>query len=216
MIKLTGQSCKIDIFREALKEFVPGKSIEFKQQSKDNHNLMDLKLTCVRGAIQYVNARKMGYTDVTLQYSVPAIPYSISGYTHENEEKMLIYSLDRTQTFGYLSRHSGIRQLELFLKDGSGNLKYRYTYTSHEEDYHNTTYENIVAKYENYASYFIQDDFDVIRENEVKFFVFAAQDQWGFWVVPVRRMQNVLQLGKDAFYAFENDSWEMDFFDGMK
>ena len=29
-------------------------------------------------------------------------------------------------------------------------------------------------------------------------------------------MQNVLQLGKDAFYAFENDSWEMDFFDGMK
>lgn len=216
MIKLTGQSCKIDIFREALKEFVPGKSIEFKQQRKDNNNLMDLKLTCVRGAIQYVNARKMGYTDVTLQYSVPAIPYSISGYTHENEEKMLIYSLDRTQTFGHLSRHSGIRQLELFLKDGSGNLKYRYTYISREENFVNTTYEEILDKYENYASLFVQDDFDVIRENEVKFFVFAAQDQWGFWVVPVRRMQNVLQLGKDAFYAFENDSWEMDFFDGMK
>lgn len=216
MIKLTGQSCKIDIFREALKEFVPGKSIEFKQQKKDNNNLMDLKLTCVRGAIQYVNARKMGYTDVQLHYLLPAIPYSISGYTHENEERMLIYSLDRTQSYGYLSRHAGIRQLELFLKDGSGNLKYRYTYTSKEEEYQNSTYEEIVQKYDAYGSYFIQDDFDDIYDNEVKFFVFAARDQWGFWVVPVRRISGLLQLGKEAFYAFENDSWEMDFFDGMK
>ena len=107
----------------------------------------------------HINGKEF-YTAYSIKYSKDVYkrqPYSISGYTHENEEKMLIYSLDRTQTFGYLSRHSGIRQLELFLKDGSGNLKYRYTYTSHEEDYHNTTYENIVAKYENYASYFIQD-----------------------------------------------------------
>lgn len=32
MIKLTGQSCRIDVFREALKEFVPGRSIEFRQK----------------------------------------------------------------------------------------------------------------------------------------------------------------------------------------
>ena len=218
MIKLTGQSCKIDIFREALKEFIPGKSIEFKQQKKEQSktDLMDLKLTCVRGAIQYVNARKLGYTDVVLHYSVPAIPYSISGYTHENEERMLIYSLDRTQTFGYLSRHSNLRQLELFLKDGRGNLKYRYIYICNEMDYRDTTYEKILDQFPVYASYFVQDDFDNIRENEVKFFVFAAEEQWGFVVVPVRRANDILQIGKEAFYAFENDSWEMDFFDGTK
>lgn len=51
MIKLAGQSCRIDIFREALKEFVPGKSIEFKQQTKDNskNSIIELKLACVRG-----------------------------------------------------------------------------------------------------------------------------------------------------------------------
>lgn len=32
IIKLTGQSCRIDVFREALKEFVPGRSIEFRQK----------------------------------------------------------------------------------------------------------------------------------------------------------------------------------------
>ena len=128
MIKLTGQSCRIDIFREALKEFVPGKSIEFKQQTKEKNDISELKLTCVKGAIQYVNAKKMGFTDVRLYYQMPAIPYSISGYTHEIEEVMLIYCLDRTQICGYLSRNSGISQLELFLKDGTGKLKHRYTY----------------------------------------------------------------------------------------
>lgn len=216
IIKLTGQSCRIDVFREALKEFVPGKSVEFKQQSKEKTGIIDLKLTCVRGAIQYVNARKMGYTTVNIIYRMPTIPYSISGYTHENEEKMLIYSLDRQQTWGYLSRHRGIRQLELFLKDGSGNLKYRYTYHSREEEYQETTYEEIVSKHTNYAECLPQADMDTIEDDEVKFFVFAAKDQWGFFLLPVKRMNAQLYVGKEQFYAFENDCWEMDFFDGMK
>lgn len=216
IIKLTGQSCRIDIFREALKEFVPGKSIEFKQQSREKKDITELKLTCVRGAIQYVNARKMGYTDVRLNYRMPTIPYSISGYTHENKEVMLIYSLDRTQISGHLSRNSGIRQLELFLKDGSGNLKYRYIYENREADYVETTYEDIIDRYYNYQECISQDDMDTIYEGEVKFFVFAAKDQWGFFLLPVTRRNSILCLGKEAFYAFENDAWEMDFFDGLK
>lgn len=216
IIKLTGQSCRIDIFREALKEFVPGKSIEFKQQSKEKNDITELKLTCVRGAIQYVNARKMGFTDVRLYYQMPAIPYSISGYTHENKEVQLIYSLDRMQTHGHLSRNSGIRQLELYLKDDSGNCKYRYIYDNRENDYQKTTYEEIIRKYQDYAECILQDDMDDIEEGEVKFFVFAAKNQWGFFLIPVTRKNSVLWLGREAFYAFENDNWEVDFFDGTK
>lgn len=216
IIKLTGQSCRIDIFREALKEFVPGKSIEFKQQSREKKDFTELKLTCVRGAIQYVNARKMGFTDVKLYYRMPSIPYSVSGLTHENREVMLIYSLDRSQTYGHLSRNSGIRQLELFLKDGDGVLKYRYIYENRLSDYVEATYSEILDKYQNYAECIPQDDVDVISEGEVKFFVFAANDQWGFFLVPIQRKDSLLYLGREAYYAFENDAWEMDFFDGMK
>lgn len=216
IIKLTGQSCRIDVFREALKEFVPGKSVEFKQQSREKTSIMDLKLTCVRGAIQYVNAKKMGYTTVNLIYRMPAIPYSISGYTHEGEEKMLIYSLDRQQVWGYLSRHSNIRQLELFLKDGSGNLKYRYTYHSREEDYSPYTYEEIIEKRPLYEECLPQADMDTIEEDEVKFFIYAAKDQWGFFLLPIKRRNAQLYVGREEFYAFENDCWEMDFFDGLK
>lgn len=216
VIKLTGQSCRIDIFREALKEFVPGKSIEFKQQSKEKKDITELKLTCVRGAIQYVNARKMGFTDVRLYYRMPAIPYSISGYTHDNQEVMLIYSLDRMQTYGHLSRNSGIRQLELYLKDDTGTCKYRYIYENRENDYQRTTYEEIIDRYPDYTECLLQDDMDDITDGEVKFFVFAAKNQWGFFLIPIMRKNSLLWLGKEKFYAFENDNWEVDFFDGTK
>jgi hypothetical protein len=147
---------------------------------------------------------------------MPSIPYSISGYTHENSEKMLIYSLDRTQTCGFLSRHQGIRQLELFLKDGTGNVKYRYTYHNKEENYKQVTYEEIYEKYIGYEECILQDETDNIEESEVKFFIFAAKDQWGFFLVPITRKDSLLYLGEEEFYAFENDCWEMDFFDGTK
>lgn len=70
-----------------------------------------------QGAIQYVNAKKLGFADVNLRYTMPAIPYSISGMTHDGHEVMLIYSLDRQQTYGHLSRNRNIAHLELMLKD---------------------------------------------------------------------------------------------------
>lgn len=218
MIKLTGQSCRIDIFREALKEFVPGKSIEFKQQTRDNskNSIIELKLACVRGAIQYVNAKKLGFADVNLRYTMPAIPYSISGMTHDNHEVMLIYSLDRQQTYGHLSRNRNIAHLELMLKDGDGILKYRYAYHNRKEQYRKKTYEEIVEKYDKYTECLPQDEMDIIEDDEVKFFVFAAKDQWGFFLVPIMRIDSELYLGCDQFFAFENEKWEMSFFDGTK
>lgn len=216
IMKLTGQSCRIDIFREALKEFVPGKSIEFKQQTREKQDITELKLTCVRGAIQYINARKMGFADVNLYYRMPSIPYSISGMTHENQEIMLICHLERDKTFGHLSRNKSIRQLELYLKDGNGNLKYRYIYENNPNDFIEVEYEDIIDQYVQYAECLPQDEMDIIQEDEVKFFVFAAKDQWGFFLVPICRKNSLLYLGKEAFFAFENDGWEMDFFDGLK
>lgn len=60
ILKLTGQSCRIDIFKEALKEFVPGRSIEFKQKQEDDEYVSDLKLACLRGVLRYHNSKKIG------------------------------------------------------------------------------------------------------------------------------------------------------------
>lgn len=216
IIKLTGQSCRIDIFREALKEFIPGKNIEFKYHGNDTSSIIELKLACVKGAIQYVNAKKIGYTNVSLHYCMPMIPYAISAFTHENREKMLIYSLDQEQRYGFVSRNKSIRQLDLLLKDGSGKGQHRYTYHNDEKEYRPVVYEEIAERYEAYAHYIVQDDTDDIVDTEVKFFVFAANDQWGFYLLPIAREGNQLYLGREEFFAFENDVWEVDFFDGTK
>lgn len=213
IIKLTGQSCRIDIFKEALKEFVPGKCIEFKQHSNDSASIMELKLACVKGAIQYVNARKIGFTDVELNYSMPMIPYSVTAFTHENREVELICSLDKVVTAGFISRNKDIRQLELILKDGYGKEKFRYNYRNDLKEYSPTTYQEIEDEY---AEYIYQKDTDNITDREVKFFVFATPEQWGFFVVPITRESTQLYIGREEFFAFENDIWEVDFFDGTK
>lgn len=49
-LKLSGQTCKITLFRELLKEFIPGK------QFRDHNNSEDkLKLKCIEGTIDYTS-----------------------------------------------------------------------------------------------------------------------------------------------------------------
>lgn len=214
IIKLTGQSCRIDVFREALKEFVPGRSIEFRQKAEDAGKVPDLKMACLRGAIRYLNAKKTGSIEAAIAHSVPAIPYSVSAFTHTRQEKVLISSLDRDGARGTVSRPDTATEIEFFLKtmnEQEGWL--RYVYVNRPEAYKAVLYEDIVAEY---GRHILQDDTDSIVNGETKFFVFADDNQWGFNVVPVTRRNERLHLGPKQFFAFENDLSEMDFFDGLK
>ena len=40
--------------------------------------------------------------------------------------------------------------------------------------------------------------------------------RWGFIVLPVLRENELLQCGEETFFAFEDDTWEENFFDGRK
>ena len=64
-IKLTGQSCKIDLFKDALKEFVPGRMIQFRKRANIDAADFELKMTCVDGALKYLRDRKYGLADIT-------------------------------------------------------------------------------------------------------------------------------------------------------
>ncbi|MCL1789682.1 MAG: hypothetical protein FWG33_04915, partial [Oscillospiraceae bacterium] len=54
IVKLTGQSCKIGLFRDALKEYIPGTLIRQKPQSQGTEDNFSLKLTCLEGMIRYL------------------------------------------------------------------------------------------------------------------------------------------------------------------
>lgn len=213
IIKLTGQSCRIDVFREALKEFVPGRSIEFRQKTKENSQVPDLKLACLRGAIRYLNAKKIGMIKPVLTNETPAIPYSVTAYTHTRQEMTLIRSLERGQTFGNVSRPQHTTEIEFLVWADDGSLRHRYVYKGWADSFRPVVYEEIE---EMYGAYIIQDETDSISNGETKFFVFAGEQRWGFNIVPVMRDNEQLYVADRQFFAFENDLSELDFFDGTK
>ncbi|GFN32140.1 molecular chaperone [Paenibacillus xylaniclasticus] len=214
IIKLTGQSCRIDVFREALKEFVPGRSIEFKQKTAEDGKVPDLKLACLRGAIRYLNAQKSGLIEASITNHDPAVPYSVSAFTHNRQEVLLLSSYDRlNRTYGTISRPIGVSEVDFLLKGSDGKLRHTYTYTNDPASYQSMLYKDIYAIYGDKVP---QDDTDSIHNGEVKFFVFTGENNWGFYILPVARQNEQLYIGRKKFCAFENDLSELDFFDGLK
>ncbi|MFX3633301.1 MAG: molecular chaperone [Candidatus Pristimantibacillus sp.] len=214
ILKLTGQSCRIDVFREALKEFVPGRSIEFRQRAEDADKVPDLKLSCLRGAIRYLTARKIGQIEATITRSAPVVPYTVTAYTHQGREKVLINSMERLSRMrGGVSRPKAVTEVEFYLKDGDERMLRKYVYANNAGSYKPALYEEIAGMY---GDQIPQEETDTIVNGEAKFFVVTGDSQWGFYIVPVARMNEQLQLGDKRLFTFEDDLSELDFFDGLK
>lgn len=213
IMRLTGQSCKIDIFRDALKEFIPGKIIESTRRSEEIDGLYELKLICLNGAIRYLKDKQFGYADIRISHEEAAFPYTITAYTHTNEETTLIDGLERKKTHGFLSRNMADLTLNMYLKDSEGKLRYTYSCSVNPKQFETTEPEKIVEKHKGHI---VQDDIDDIVDRELKFFVFAEEKRWGFIVVPVLRDSGALQLGPEQFFRFETEGWVTNFFDGTK
>lgn len=213
IMRLTGQSCKIDLFREALKEFIPGKVIASSRKNSNQAEDYELKLMCLDGAIKYIKDKRFGYADVRITNEPPAFPYVVTAITHTKEEKILIQSLDRQNIRGYISRNMADLTLQLYLKDTNGNLLYKYNCSFSKADFKPVEAEQLV---EQYRDGIIQDDVDSIVDRELRCFILADEERWGFVVVPILRYEEQLMLGPDQFYLFEIESWLMNFFDGTK
>lgn len=210
MIKMTGQSCKSVLFTEALKQYVPGKMI---QNTKRDNRGNELKMCCLEGALAYFLNCKLGYMKVNQNYQVGSLPYEIMAYTHENEEKILVKSLDPENHIGYISRFRIGSQLDLYLNDESGKRLRTYYYKYVTSKFQKTTQAEINQKYRGTV---IQEETDTIVEGEMKFFVWASKKNWGFLVLPVLRDGEQLYINEEKFFDFEDDTWELNFFDGRK
>lgn len=213
IMRLTGQSCKIGLFREALKEFIPGKVIESSKRSTFEEEDYSLKLMCLDGAIKYIRDKRFGYADVTITSEQAAFPYIVTAITHTGEERTLIHSLDREQTQGYIARTIADLTLQLYLKDTDGQERYKYNCTFNPKEFQPVEAEEIVEKYQGRIP---QDDVDTIVNRELRSFILAEEQRWGFLVVPVLRDGEKLMLGPDRFFLFETEGWMTNFFDGTK
>lgn len=212
-IKLTGQSCKIDLFKDALKEFVPGRMIQFRKRANIDAADFELKMTCVDGALKYLKDKKYGLADIHLNNGKAIIPYRVTAYTHNGQEVVLVDGFRNWDEAGTVSRNMEDLILPLYLKDVSGAEHFRFRFVCRREEFLQKSYEEIEKIY---GSHILQKDTDSIENGDVKFFAWAEQEEWGFQIVPVFCWKDELYLGKAEFFSFENDSWVNNFFDGKK
>ncbi len=211
IIKLSGQSCKIDLFRTAMKEFVPGKLIKSKPKIDDDYR-NELKMSCIDGALKYLRDKKFGYADIKIKNLRPHLPYILTGFTHKGDEVALIDD-NLNKDRGVLSRNIEDLTLTVYLKDTENNLRQEMIYECMLDEFEPKKQEDIEKIYgENIP----QDETDTIVNGEVKFFVRADPQDWGFLIVPVYRQDETLFVGKEKFFNFENDQWIKNFFDGLK
>lgn len=213
IIKLTGQSCKISLFRDCLKEFVPGRMIQFSEPEKRKGGDYTLKLTCLDGAIRYIMDKKFGFAKVTLTQELPNFPYLLTGFTHAGQEVTLIHSMSRKNTVGNISRTLESVALQLTLKDVDNKERCRYSITCDPKSSIPKTYEELARRY---AKTVPQDDVDSIINGEVKYFIWSDPGYWGFMVLPILRENDQLKLGEEQFIPFENDHWVTNYFDGTR
>lgn len=217
IIKLSGQSCKIDLFRTALKEFVPGKVIKFRREVRQEEGEVypdstELKMSCIDGMLKYLRDKKFGYADVTIRNREPNLPYTLTGFTHNGQEIAMIDG-SRGVRHGVLSRNMDDLTLTLYLKDDQGELRHEFAYYCTLEEFEIKRQEEIE---ELYGENIPQDDTDNIVDREVKFFVWADPMEWGFLVAPIYRDGEALRIGREQFFSFEDDLWVRNFFDGTK
>lgn len=210
-IKLTGQSCKIPLFKDALKEFVPGKLISSARKIKDTDSFA---FDCLEGALQFYQDQKIGQLAPTLELDISFIPYQLTGYTHTGEEKPFILN-DQTnrQIYGFISKHIQTKFIQLYLKNQENRLLHTYEIAVDISEFETSNYQQL---YQKYSGTILQDDIDNILDDEMKLFVFTQENVWGFYTVPIARIHEELLLGKQRYFSFEEGEWETDFFDGLK
>ena len=212
-LKLTGQSCKIDLFRDALKEFLPGRMIQFKRRNRAAEGDIDLKLSCVDGALKYIRDKRLGYADIELYSDKPILPYTVSALTHNGREVELINGFLREEETRYVSRNLEDVTLQLFLKDTEGKVRYHFYFDCQPGTFRKVTYEEIR---EIYGDRILQKETDSIVNREARFFAWKRCREWGYVIVPVYRNEEALYLGQEQFYPFEHEGWVKSYFDGKK
>lgn len=210
LIKLSGQSCKVNLFNEILKEFVPGKMIDFRRNVEENEE--QLKISCLDGALRYLNSSKMGSIRVSIKNDIPIVPYSLCGTKYTGEEVELIRIGGQAgKNCGFIKKISTIEILPLYLKNKEQELKKNYTYINKPYDYRELDEVEIIKELN---GHFAQEALDDIYNGESKFFIFTDSNFWGFYIVGVKRQEGQLYIGKTEYFSFEEDITTISFFDG--
>ena len=210
LIKLSGQSTKIGIFQDVLKEFVPGRQIEFKARNSGEDGY-ELKLSCLNGAIKYLDYRRFGHINVSIKNEIPVVPYSVWGKTYKKENVEIIRTSNRAnENLGYIDKVSSVMELKLYLKNMEEELVREIIYKN-DIDFVDKDATPLIESLRMKIS---QNEIDNIPNDITRFLIYTDENCWGIYVCPVRRKNDQMWMGRVDYHPFEDKINEISFFDG--
>lgn len=208
-IYLSGQTSKINLFRDVLKEFIAGRKAR-----ADGGDSCSKKFLCVDGAIAYQGAKKLGRIRPVIEYASPLVPYNLTApdFHGKGREACLIEGGSRAEDiYGLISRPLETEEIIFTLKDMDGEKLNDIVYKIGAKEGQGTTYGFLLQEYVGLR----QEDIDNIIEGEVKLFILSDNEGWGFSVLEVSRTKEGLYQRPPMYVPFEGKEWEKDFYDGL-
>lgn len=234
--RLSGQSCKIALFNDLLKEFIPGVLIRNRtQKNLNSDNKTDssvLKKFCIEGSIEYMRDKARGELKPILNTGNMKNIYAV--YLEDGGELSKCAALDYDGKVTIIKRPSNMREAIFIVNDSNGKRKNRVSYSfnlSEQPRYNLESLEREIKKstsleYEK-INQMISDplrDIDLQRDNNNNpiccLFILPARDRYGFYI-----WQVVVKSDKDGKYykspatpkfeTFESETLQT-FFDGYR
>lgn len=208
-IYLSGQTSKIELFREVLKEFIPGKKAKGRGE-----NSCFRKFMCIDGAIFYQEAKKIGRIRTKLTYEPAVVPYflTVPDFNSREPVKYLITEgMTVDNIYSYISRTIETEEVRFTLLDEDQKKLGNFIHKMNQKELKETSYPHLLERY----SVLKQKDMDNIENGEIKLFIYSDNDCWGFFVLEIARIKGILCFREPRYYPFEITGWKMNFFDGL-
>ncbi len=224
--RLSGQSCKINLFTELLKEFIPGKKLREKlNEYSEQQESLTLKLRCINGSIRYMMYR---YKNIGAEVST------------ENEISRHIYDVYIKNTDGaeipvmennilkYIPVKSELDEIIFSVRNRYGEEIREFSVDAKTKDKIFYRYDdNMKAMFgklrkENNEINWAESQRKLANYGESAYFVVAVpagqQDGYGFCVYFIQKKVDATgqkyALSESSYYNYENT--EISYFDGER
>jgi hypothetical protein len=213
-IKLSGQTSKINIFMDCLKEFLPGRKIG-RSNSKER-GAVELKLMCIKGAIMYIHSLENSSIEGKLKNKTNNIPISVYTLNPEGLERRLIEQGTQWDQPSQKNRITkGAKQITFIMRSSDMQCGKTYKFDCENIKWQETSFNDI----EKISNRLISqtEDLDHLPEDKKYAFVYLNKEKWGFNILPIYRDESAkVYRGDEVFISFETEQMMESFFDGKK
>lgn len=135
--RLAGQSCKISLFMDLLKEFIPGRKLRVNPIARgedEPKGSARLKLDCIKGCIAYVRDRECSLIHPEIQAEPSRLIYDVAALKAGREVEPLLLSHASPEEIHFVPVTRDTTHIELIVKNTAGYEERRFTVEFRKSD----------------------------------------------------------------------------------